>query len=197
MNMRVLPRKGATPRSMPGSFLARRRLQTPDHRRAHRDHAPPALRVASIAAHAACGTSSYLAVHLMRVDIQRAHRRKGACADMQRDERAADLARLRCRKYRVIEVQAGGRRGDRAQCARIHCLIALLIAILRRAVNVRRQRDFSVRLEETLHVARELQDEEFLLAPQHFARCVRRRAAPRRLLSIPCWREHGRERCGP
>ncbi len=84
----------------------------------------------------------------MVVEILVAHRLKGAGADVQRDVREAHAARIERGQHRVVEVQAGGRRGDRAGLARVDRLVALAVARLGVAPDIRRQRHVAVALEQ-------------------------------------------------
>ena len=69
-----------------------------------------------------------------------AHRLERAGADVQREVRERDAAPLQRVEQRRVEMQPGGRRGDRARLARIDRLVALRVALVRGARHVQRQR---------------------------------------------------------
>jgi hypothetical protein len=88
-----------------------------------------------------------LGVEPLTVELTVAERGEGAGADVQRDRRATDAARLQRREELGGEVQAGGRRGDGAGGAREDGLVALAVGVVgRRALDVGRQRDLAVAL---------------------------------------------------
>ncbi len=97
-------------------------------------------------------------MHAVLIDVRSAHGRKCPGSHMQCDERLRDPARAQLREDCRVEMQPRRRGSDRTERARIHCLIALLVRILRSAIDVRRQRHFTVRLKELEHIAGELQD---------------------------------------
>ncbi len=192
MKMRVAPWYGAMPRpgavpAVPAPAVPRRRFQTPDHRRADRNHtaARRACFIDGIAG--GLGHRQVLLVHLVPFDVVHAHRLEGAGADVQGDEGVANAARFECGENIRIEMQARRGRRDRSQVARVHGLIAFAIGAFRLAPDVGRQRHLAVGFEKRHDLARELQVEQIALPPQH----ARLRAAGQlhdriRRLS-PCW----------
>ena len=108
----------------------------------------PRARARSIAAAVAAPTLVALGVHQVLLERLGAQRLEGARAHMQRDARRARCPRGQRRQQRRIEMQAGGRRGDRARYARPEALVALAVAIAGRPLDIGRQRHLAVPLEE-------------------------------------------------
>ena len=70
-----------------------------------------------------------LAVHAVLVDVVDAHRLERAGADVQRDvARSSRRVALKRVEHRLVEVQARGRRGDRARRCGVDGLVALGVA---------------------------------------------------------------------
>ena len=106
-------------------------------------------------------------MHLMLIDVVRAHRRKRSRPHMQRHEGMRDIPRAQRCKHCLVEMQSGGRGRDRAERASVHRLIALPVRLLGAAIDVGRQRHLPVRLKELDHVAGEPQHKQLALAPDH------------------------------
>ena len=79
-------------------------------------------------------------MHAVLLDVVDAHGLKRARADVQRDVSELDARLAAGLQDRRVEMQAGGRRGNRAGLAREHGLVALAILEFGRAGDVRRQR---------------------------------------------------------
>ena len=88
-----------------------------------------------------------------------AHRLKRAVADVQRDGRALDAPLVQRVEKLRREMQAGGRRRDRAALARIHGLIPLAIALRVVALDVRRQRHVADLVDRVLDARAALRPE--------------------------------------
>ena len=106
-------------------------------------------------------------MQLVILDALGADRLERSRADVQREERALDAARLERREQRGVEVQPRGRRRDRARRAPEHRLVALAVARLGRALDVRRQRHLAVLAPERCGVAVERELDEALVARVH------------------------------
>jgi len=144
-----------------------RGFQAPDHRRADGDH-PPAGGARGIDRRGGAVRHLHpLLVHHMVFEIVRPHRLEGARADVQRDERPRDAARLELGEGPLVEVQARGGRRHRAGFARIDRLIALPVGAVRRPIDIGGQRHLAVRLEVGQHVAGELEPVQVSLATLH------------------------------
>ena len=74
-------------------------------------------------------------------------RLEGTRADVQRNVRKRDAALAQALEHRLVEMQAGRGRRDRARVPCINGLIALAVLGLRRARYIRRQRDLAVTIE--------------------------------------------------
>ncbi|KGD43715.1 hypothetical protein DO70_6589 [Burkholderia pseudomallei] len=180
-------------------FRARRgerpaRLERAHRRRADRDHAAAACAGRGDLLDERVGQLVRLAVHPVLGEVFDAHRLERARADVQRERRALDAARLERGEHRVVEVQAGRRRGDGARVRGEHRLIAGLVGRVGRVLDVRRQRQPAVALDQHEAVVGEVQREERLdaLADRHVERIgERERGAGRRALARADLRERG------
>ena len=107
-----------------------------------------------------------LAMQDVRFDLLAAERGEGPRPDVQGDPRDLDAAVLDRREHRLVEMQAGGGRGDRARPARVHRLVAIRVPGVRLAADVRGQRHRPGPFQEPRDPARtgELQLEQ-LAAP--------------------------------
>jgi hypothetical protein len=125
-------------------------LEGAHHRGPDRDH-PSAAGMRRLDAPARAGAHpDPLGVHVVVLEAPGTHRLEGPRADVQGHEVELDAALANRLEQLPIEVQAGGRRGHRARIAREHRLVAGLVAPLRRAADVWRQRHRAVRLEQRL-----------------------------------------------
>ena len=109
-------------------------------------------------------------MHAVLGQLVHAHRLERAGADVQRDVAAVDAARLQGVQQRLVEVQAGGRRGHRAGLAREHRLVARVVVRPSFAMDVGRQRQATGVLQPGLErlVDVEGQAIELALASEHF-----------------------------
>src|SRR5579862_1756143 len=126
----------------------RRRLERPYDRSTDRNHpaaSSPRLRdrLTGGSAHRRLLRVQYVRGHLVR-----AQRLEGTRTHMQGNEAQAHSPRRERRHQRLIEVQACGRRCDRARLAREDALIALAIGGRDRAADVGRQRDLTETIEK-------------------------------------------------
>ena len=103
-------------------------------------------------------------MHAMRFERCRTYRLEGARADVQREKRARDAARVERGDQPGVEVQARGRRRNRAELAREHALVALTVTVVRRAVNIGWQRRLAVGLEECERLLRQFDEPEIVRA---------------------------------
>src|SRR2546423_1205146 len=71
------------------------------------------------------GNAVALAMHAVRFDLFDAHRLERAEADVQSEARGSRAALLDAPEHRMVEMQAGGRRRDRAGLRGIYRLVAL------------------------------------------------------------------------
>jgi hypothetical protein len=93
---------------------------------------------------------------------------------VQRHASDAHAALLEFVEHRALQMQAGGRRRDRAGTRRIHGLIAFGIGRCRAARDVRWQRHCAVALEHVGDACvQEAQSVELLVAPEHLDAHVR------------------------
>ena len=105
----------------------------------------------------------------MFAEVVHPHRLEGAGADMQGEPGALRPTLCDAREQRVVEVQAGGGRGDRAGFAGIDRLVARLVGLAGGALDVGRQRQLAVALEQREQVlaGRKAQVEELAHAAEH------------------------------
>ena len=133
-----------------------------------------------------------LTMHLVRGKVFRAHGLERAGADMQRDEREIDAFFTQPREQDFIKMQARRRCGHRAGGARIDRLVTRFIMRISRMVDVRRQRQAAMRVNQREHVVGKCQREKFADAradndierirkPDHGARRRRLRGAHLRM----------------
>ena len=80
------------------------------------------------------------AVHAVFAHIIHAHRLEGARAHVQGDVAEFDALFAQRLQQRLVEMQAGGRRRHRAELAREHGLVTLVVVDARFAVDVGRKR---------------------------------------------------------
>ena len=108
-------------------------------------------------------------MHHVIFDGFHAHRLEGAGADVQRHERHFHALGAQRRQQRFVEVQAGGRCGDRARLLAVDRLIQLAVGVLIRASDIRRQRHMAGRVEngEDIAFVVEAQLEQRLVARHH------------------------------
>jgi hypothetical protein len=90
-----------------------------------------------------------------------AHRLEGAGAHVQGHVGDVHALRGQLVEQRLVEVQAGGRRGDGARLLRVDGLVTLLVELVGVVLDVGRQRQAAVGLDQLEHVAFEVQGEEF------------------------------------
>ena len=83
----------------------------------------------------------------MALDLLGPDRLERAVADVQRDGRPLDCARIEPRDRRLAEMQAGRRRGNRAAAPRVNGLVAFPVRRVRRAFDVGRQRHLADRVD--------------------------------------------------
>ena len=109
------------------------------------------------------------AVHVVILQIIYPHRLERTGTHMQRDVTELDPAFAQAGQHGLIEMQPGGRRGDRAGLTREHGLVALQVAGVGVPVDVRRQRHFTELEQQFLQRLRgfEMQPEKTFVAPQH------------------------------
>src|SRR5262249_19770600 len=98
------------------------------------------------------GDGKALLVHAMRLDRVAAHRLEGSGPDMQREPRHGRAARLDRREERMVEVQAGGRRGHRARYPGVHGLVTLGVQFVGRMRDVGWERHGAEALEHPFDV---------------------------------------------
>jgi hypothetical protein len=115
------------------------------HGGADRDHAAAAARVRGDLLAPAPRPRSATRCASVLAEVVDPHRLEGAGADMQREPAELDAAFAQRRQQRIVEVQAGGGRGDRAEFAGEHGLVALVVVRARLALDVGRQRQAAVR----------------------------------------------------
>jgi hypothetical protein len=92
-------------------------------------------------------------VHVVLGQVLDAHRLEGAGAHVQGDVGDVHALRGQFVEQRLVEVQAGGRRGDGARLLRIDGLVTLLVELVGVVLDVRRQRQAAVGLDQLEHVA--------------------------------------------
>jgi hypothetical protein len=105
-----------------------------------------------------------LGVQLVLLDPLRADRRERTRTDVQGQKPVLDSALVQTREQRGIEVQTGGRRRDRAGHARKYRLIALRVARVGNALDVRRQRRLAMLRDVIRDVAVERKLEQRVVA---------------------------------
>ena len=159
-------------------------------------HHPPATRPGAgdgIAGRG--GDFQPLPVQRVRLHGLVAERSEGARAHVQGHPRDLDALLLERREQRLVEVQAGGGRRDRARPARIHRLVSRGVRGVRLPANVRGKRHGAGALDEPSRVVRtrKLQIEQVAAPGPHREAAApvdgQERAAPR-LLAEPQPCEH-------
>ena len=133
-------------------------------------------------------------MHLVLRQVLGAHRLEGAGADMQRDIGELHPLRAQLVEQPLVEMQAGGRRRHRARCFCIHGLVTRFVERIGGVLDIRRQRQPAVGLDQLEHIIRKLQG--IKLAGPRPDRDLERvghpdRAAGRRRLRRPHLRMHG------
>ncbi len=106
-------------------------------------------------------------MHAMLGDVTLPHRLEGSGSDVQRDIGDIDTLLAQLSQQRLIKMQTCRRRRYRAFFARIHSLIAFFIRRLCRAVDIRRQRQAAVTLDQVSGVSGKTQPVELAVTPQH------------------------------
>src|SRR5215510_14834585 len=144
--------------------VARGRLERSQARGPDRDHARPTL---MRALDGGCGRRRELvslAVHAVVGEALRTHGLKGAGPDVQGEEGELDAVTPERSEQRLVEVQPGGRRGDRTGRARIDGLITPLVYGIGQVSDIRWERYAAVTLEQFEHgrIACETQAEEIV-----------------------------------
>src|SRR5262245_59346138 len=127
--------------------VARGRLERSQARGPDRDHARPTL---MRALDGGCGRRRELvslAVHAVVGEALRTHGLKGAGPDVQGEEGELDAAAPERCEQRLVEVQPGGRRGDRTGRARIDGLIPPLVYGIGQVSDIRWEWHAAVTLE--------------------------------------------------
>lgn len=110
-----------------------------------------------------------LAVHAVLAEVVHPHRLEGAGAHVQREPGAVRAVGLDAFEQSLVEMQAGRGRSDRAGVAREHGLVARLVGFAGGALDVGRQRQLAVALEqrEQVFTLRKAQVKEFANATEH------------------------------
>ena len=145
-------------------------LQRAHDRGAHRYHAAAAgARCAHLLDQCRTDVEPF-AVHAVFVDVVHAHRLERTGTDMQRHVAEFDAAVAQRGKQRIVEVQARGRRRDRAQFAREHGLVALVVVLPGRTLYVGRQRQAPDLLQPAFQRIRDVEAQlvELAVAADHF-----------------------------
>ncbi len=152
-----------------GLGLAPGAFQRAHHCRAHRDHAAAAGAGAAYLFDQRGTDVEPLLVHHVLVELVHPHRLEGAGAHMQGDVAELHPALAQARQQRLVEVQPGGGRGDRADFAREHGLIALAVFDTRLAADIGRQRQAASLEQPVLQRGRDLETQqiELAIAAQH------------------------------
>ena len=133
-------------------------------------------------------------MHRCSRSVVHAHRLEGAGADVQGDVAELDAARAQRVQQRVVEMQAGGRRGDRAEFAREHGLVALVVVGARLALDVGRQRQAAGAQQPAFQRLGdvEAQPVELAVAAQHLGLAAGVERDARARLAATCWRRSAR-----
>ncbi len=106
-------------------------------------------------------------MHVVVFDALHAHRLEGSGAHVQGDERGLHALGGNGLQQRLVEMQAGSRRGYGAQALGVDRLITLAVGPLIRAVYIRRQRHMADALQQGQHFLGETQFEQGVVAGQH------------------------------
>ena len=106
-------------------------------------------------------------VHDVVFQLVDPHRLEGARAHMQRDEGALHAQGVQLVQRGLIEVQAGGGRRDGAGFARVHGLVAGVVAGVGLVRDVGRQRRGAVGVQQVQHRTGKADVEQLALAAQH------------------------------
>jgi hypothetical protein len=109
----------------------------------------------------------HLGMHVVRIELVRAHRLKRARTHVQRQMRGGDPRGGTAFEQGSVEMQTRGRRRHGARHPRIHRLIALAVDRLGGAVKIGRQRDLAVPFEDRQRLVLEADLPEFVTPTRH------------------------------
>ena len=104
----------------------------------------------------------------MRLDRVTAYRLEGPRADVQRHACDGRTARGDRVEHGLVEMQAGGRRSDRARLLGEHRLVAFGVLRVVRVPDIGRQRHVAAALQHGGHRFGEAHAEQIVLAAEHF-----------------------------
>ena len=152
-----------------GCIDTRCRFQRTHHRGAHSDHATTSSTgVADLCDQAGADVEPFT-VHDVLVETVGAHRLKGAGTHVQGEVAQTDAAPFQGVQQRVVEMQAGGRRGDGTDLACIYRLVTLVVIAARLALDIGRQRQAAGVQQPALQRLRnvEAQPVELAFAAEH------------------------------